>query len=266
MPHSSRYDHTGGIMDKLSAPVGVGVSNRQADTISSERFRHRRTIRTSISRICCVLVFGTVLTGCPARVELAQVMPSYAGPRVASLAIGVTDHRPFILNKDKEEWFEGLMRSAFAIPVSIGRGQMTSGVHATPYRAFAFRVGHMLASGIAQAGGPEPQVVELRPGITEQEGLSQLGATNAALRLFVCMNQSRFDFGSFLHPDYQYDFEAVVADAAGNTLTRRRWSAHETNIHIDGGLTFFDNADLYMYKPVLNQILSDKDVLLALQH
>ncbi len=213
-----------------------------------------------------VLVAGWT-AACATRVDVARVTPTYTGGAIQRLALGVTDHRTYVVDHDKEEWFEGIMRGAFGIPTSLGRGRVTSGEHGTPYPQFATRLAHLLESGLAAGGATDVVVVPLRVGAAEPETLAQLAATGAERRLLVVMDKSRFDFGGFfLHPDYDYDLEVVVADAANAVLTRRRFSGHEADMTTDGNLNFYDNADVFMYRPTLSLILSDPAIVAAIHH
>ena len=62
-----------------------------------------------------------LLSGCATPIPQEETVPVFSGKPTATVAVAVTDHRPFVLDGDKEEWFEGIFRGAFGIPYSLSR-------------------------------------------------------------------------------------------------------------------------------------------------
>ena len=59
-----------------------------------------------------------LISGC-AMLDYRQAAPDLHISTKERLSIGVQDHRPYVLNHDKEENFIGIQRGGFGIPVSL---------------------------------------------------------------------------------------------------------------------------------------------------
>ena len=67
-----------------------------------------------VAAIACMVL----ITGC-ARQDYRRAEPGIRLVTKEHISVGVQDHRPYVINHDKEEYFVGIQRGAFGIPGSL---------------------------------------------------------------------------------------------------------------------------------------------------
>lgn len=199
----------------------------------------------------CALVF---LSACATPMPKEEAIPSYPVKPAASMVVGVVDHRPFILNDDKEEWFEGIIRSFVGFPMSLERPGPLEG------KPFAFYLSTMLKESIEEAGG-KADIVAVAKGTSHKAAVEALAKQRADTAILVMMYQSRIDF-KVIKYEYDYRFEITILDRTGRVLVRKLFAGLDREIPLEKQFPFENMA--LTYKQTFNKILYDSEVKAAL--
>jgi hypothetical protein len=120
----------------------------------------------------------------------AEMTPVYAGRAPENLNIAVVDHRSFILSGDKEEWFEGIARVVFYLPVSAKR----PGPKST--QPFALYLSSMLAEAMVAAGS-NVTIVPIARGTDIGKAVQQSSIANNTPSIIFLMHTSRYEIGGY---------------------------------------------------------------------
>ena len=194
------------------------------------------------------------LSACATPISKAEITPVYAGQAPENLNIAVVDHRPFILSGDKREWFEGIMRGGFGIPMSLQRPGPES------ERPFALYVSSMLADAMVAAGS-NVTIVPIAKGTKIDEAIRQSSIESNTRSIIFLMYQSRYDVG--FTAEYNHNFDVFVVNQNGETLINKTFRRFDTDVPLS---TKYNVFDMYseIYKKVLDEILDDPDIIKAL--
>ena len=206
-------------------------------------------------RILAALFALTLLSGCATPILKSDTVPVYSGTSPSTINIAVADHRPVILDGDKKEWFEGIMRGAFGIPHSLSR---IDEFKETP---FAIYLSTKLKDSLDGAGA-RASIVTIPKGTPVGQVIEKVKDTNAGASLVVMMFQSRYDIGPF-NPEYGYNFELIVVDATGETLGRKTFQGMDQNMALSESYNLFDYMS-EIYKKKFDIFLNDPEIKGAL--
>lgn len=197
-----------------------------------------------------------LLSGCATPLPKSETIPTFSGKPAATIGIAVVDYRPFILDGNKEEWFEGIFRGAFGIPHSLQRpGEFEK-------KPFALYVASKLRESLKNAGS-NATVIEVPKGTSLQKVIPDVMKAKADSGLVVLMFQSRYDLGAFKNPEYDYNFELIVLDRNGKTLAHKTFSKVELGLELSDKYNLFDFMSK-IYKEKLESFLNDPEIKNAL--
>lgn len=207
---------------------------------------------TAFGRLFALFVVGALLAGCAEPIPKTLVTPEYKGTTPAKLNVGMTDHRTFILSNNKEEWFEGILRGGFGIPLSLKRPGPDEG------QPFAIYLSEMLADGL-RADKTEVVVIPVAKGT--ELGAAVASVADGAAGIIFKINHSRYDSG--FSAEYRHDFNVVIADADGHVVLEKTFSRFDTDVPLSQTYNIFDMYAA-VYKKTLDEILGDPEVVAAL--
>ena len=208
-----------------------------------------------MARILAALFALALLSGCATPILKSDTIPVYSGKSPATIAIAVADHRSFIVDGDKEEWFEGIMRGAFGIPMSMGR------VDEFKDKPFAFYLSTKLKDSMDGAGA-KASIVKVPKGALVGQVIEKVRDAKTDAGLVVMMYQSRYDIG-LNNPEYGYKFELIVVDASGKSLGRKTFEGMDQNMSLDTEYHLFDYMS-DIYKKKFDIFLNDPEIKGAL--
>lgn len=208
-----------------------------------------------MKRICIALFAAALLSGCATPIPKSETIPVFSGKPAATIGIAVVDHRSFILDGDKEEWFEGIMRGSFAIPMSLMReGEFNE-------KPFAFYLSSKLKESMDNAGS-KATVIDVPKGTPLEQAIGEVTKAQLDSGLVVMMHQSRYDIGPF-NPEYGYYFDLVVLDRSGKTLARKQFHQLDQGMALSEKYNIFDMMS-EIYKKKFDGFLSDPEIKGAL--
>ncbi len=210
-----------------------------------------------MTRICAALFALTLLSGCATPILKSETIPVYSGKPPATVAVAVVDHRPFILNGNKEEWFEG---------ISLGRGVLGYALRSTRMdefkdKPFAFYLATKLKDSFDGAGA-KASIIQIPKGTPFAKVIEIMKKSKVGVGLVVMMFQSRFYFGPFNH-EYGYNFELIVLDSSGKPLDRKTFKGMDQNIELSTKYGVFDMMS-EIYKNKFDAFLNDPKIKSAL--
>lgn len=207
-----------------------------------------------LKRIALLLALG-VLAGCATPIPRSETVPVFSGKPTATIGIAVADHRPFILNGDKKEWFEGLFRGAFGIPHSLSR------VDEFKEKPFAFYLATKLKETL-DATGSTATIIPIAKGTSIDGITAKIKKAGLGSALAVIIHQSRYDIGP-VNPEYGYNFELLVFDRVGRMLARKEFSDMEQHLPLSDKYNLFDMMSA-IYKKKFDGFLDDPVIKNAL--
>jgi hypothetical protein len=173
-----------------------------------EEMTHRLQLMVS-------LLILTLCTGCVVgNTHAFNYVPatrSEVGAGKVVLLFAVDDQRPYIVSGDEPANFVGEQRNGYGMPFNVTTADG---------RSFAQVVQETVQRDLEAAGFRVTASAEKPTRVTEAVRAAQ--ANNA---LSVVMREFKSD--TFNNINFDYDFEVVVYDAAGNELARDRLSGEE---------------------------------------
>lgn len=217
------------------------------------RILNRRSI-TSAWKVGALILMGAVLAGCAEPIPKALITPEYSGPAPAKLNVGMTDHRTFILSGNKEEWFEGIVRGGYGIPLSLKRPGPQEG------QPFTIFLSSMLAEGLRNEG-TDVAVIAVTKGADESSAVETVSGSTGVAGVVFTIIHSRYDVG--FSAEYKHHFDVVIADKDGGIVLKKTFSQFDTEVTPSAKYTVFDMYAA-IYKTRLDEILRDADVVKAL--
>lgn len=204
-------------------------------------------------RRLAVLFVMAAVSGCAQDLPDSARVPHFTGKPATEVAVGITDHRSFILDSDKEEWFEGITRGSFGIPMSLQRPGDEG------EKPFALYLSGMIKESLEKAGS-QVTVVELEKGQNFQRAIAKVSESGKT-SFVLLMLKSRYDIG--FTSDYQHHFLVAVADADGRVKVEKTFFDWEKEIPASNKYNVFD-MHTEIYKMTLDKIINDPEIKLAL--
>ncbi|MBF6025372.1 hypothetical protein [Lysobacter niastensis] len=155
----------------------------------------------------------------------------------AAQPIGLTviDNRPYVLNGDKREDFEGVSRELYGIPISHGTHDGST---------MSAYLGERLRLGFATAGfKPVYHVTPI--GSSVDTGMHAMPLATDGLAMVVNLRDWRFDFGGF-RPSFKYDITVSVFDAQKKLLATEDFAGMDLMPQTKGWKSYkYRYAELY---------------------
>jgi hypothetical protein len=204
-------------------------------------------------RCLAFLLVILTISGCAQRLPDNARIPLFQGNLRPQVAVGITDHRTFILNGNKKEWFEGITRGAFGIPMSLQRPGPEG------KKSFALYLSGMIKASFEKAGS-KVTVVKLKKGRNPQQAVAKVTNMGQA-GLIILLYKSRYHVGFIAN--YQYDFMVFVADKNGKVKIRKSFSDWDKGTPLSAKYTVFD-MHTEIYKNKLDKIINDSEIQQAL--
>ncbi|MEH6477848.1 MAG: hypothetical protein V7727_19310 [Sneathiella sp.] len=216
-----------------------------------------------LSLLCFLL---TALAACTSAFPPNTNIPHLTESFEKEVTVSIVDHREFILNGDKEPWFEGIIRGGFGIPMSLERPE--------PYKeqSFAAYLASLTKGAFEESGG-KVNVVEIPMGTDADTSINILSQDKRPALLGI-MRKSRYDLGSA--PEYEYDFRFIVVGKNGRKFVDKTFANLEIDITpVNNYNIMHNNWNIqyhnlnYMiteiYVQILNNVLNDPEIGTALQ-
>jgi hypothetical protein len=179
----------------------------------------------SLARLVPVVVVAVTVSACAFGRKIDYAAPAEVGLKQGStpLAVGVLDHRPYVVSGDKSPSFVGLQRSGFGIPYNVNT-----------------QSGHPLAedfsSSIAGAlsnKGYAVQQVQLSPSLATSNAVAQVVASGAKRSIVLEVGEWKSD--TLSRAALYYSLSMTVFDENTTPLARKEVSGRD-----DLGGSFWD--------------------------
>jgi hypothetical protein len=202
-----------------------------------------------------VLLGLIFLSGCATPIPKSLTIPVFSGKPTATIGVAVADHRTFITNGNKEEWFEGIFRSGFGIPHSLSR------VDEFKEKPFSFYLASKLKESLETAGSTVT-VIPIEKGTSVKQIVDKIRDAELGSSLAVVIHKSRYDIGPF-NPEYAYHFELLVFDSVGRQIARKEFMSLEQQLPLSEKYNLFDMMS-QIYKTKFDSFMADPDIKNAL--
>lgn len=211
-------------------------------------------LRNTIRKVLGVILIGMAVTACADPIPKSAITPVYQGQAPQKLSIGMSDQRSFILDGNKEEWFEGIWHGAYGIPTSLQRPEK-------PAQPFTMYLSSMLADGLRGAG-TDATVVRVPRGVSKSDAVKTVIDAQGGPGIIFEVFQSRYVV-AWTRAEYNFTYNVIVADESGDIILEKKFSRFDTNIPLSETYTIFD---MYaeIYKKRLDEVLKDPEVIAAL--
>lgn len=202
-----------------------------------------------------VIVSCMLITACatPLPPEAQTPHLSYSDLK-EDLTICVLEQRDFILNGDKEPWFEGIFHGAYGIPMSLKRPGDDEG------KAFSAYLSGKIKAAIEETG-VTTSVIELPMGTDDADAVRLMARENRPA-LLVIMRKSRYDVG--FTADYNYDFRFIITNRDGQIIAEKIFAKWEDEMPLSEKYNLFDMFT-EIYSQRLGDMLNDPLIRIALQ-
>ena len=173
-------------------------------------FRPLARFRVPLALVGPILVVSGASVGCAVgnQYELHKAMPVLKAQGGARLAVGTHDQRLDITSGDKEPDFIGVQRGGFgnAFSVTTASDQpLASDITTVVVRAL-------------QQQGFAAEPVELPPTLSKAGAEAAVGAKGAQRAIVITILEFKSD--TYTNVGFDYAFEIVVLDAAGQTVAK----------------------------------------------
>ena len=181
----------------------------------------------------------------------AMRVPASSSLQQQPIDLTVIDNRPYVLNGDKGEDFEGVSRELYGIPVSRGTHDGNT---------MAAYLGERLRIGFANAG--YKPVYQTSPKGVYREATAQTISRNGAA-FVVDLRDWRYDFGGF-RPSFKYDITVSVYDAQRKLLATQDFAGMDLMPQTKGWKSFkYRYAELY--QTIFDRVFEAPSILGGLQ-
>lgn len=159
-----------------------------------------------------LLCLALSLVGCAfgRKQDYLQAHPVLEYPGKGSIAVGVQDRRPYIIDHDKDEDFVGLQRGGYGNPFDVGTQSK---------QPLADDMAKVLARALSQSGA-EVRTVKLAPSLVKTEVIHALQSANADKSLLLSLHEWKSD--TYHGTEIIYDAEMEVIDQQGKIVARKR--------------------------------------------
>jgi len=148
-------------------------------------------------------------TGC-ARQDYRRAAPDLHLATKERLSVGVQDHRPYIINHDKEEYFVGIQRGGFGIPVSLPSEST---------RPLAEDMTGVLVKALAKTGATVIPI-KITP-VMDKDGILQIAQSQQAKKI-ILLTLLNWKTDTYQSTDLIYDVSMTVLDSQGHELATKR--------------------------------------------
>jgi hypothetical protein len=213
-------------------------------------------MKTSWSVFSLVLLALLLLAGCATPVDKSEITPKLITAE-KNLAVAVVEGRPYVLDGSKTPKFEGIVRGAFGIPMTVNRPNRPAEERFVDYLA------DMIKDGLAQAG-VKASVVAMPIGASVDDALKKMADTGAARYVVIRVVESNWDLGGMSGMlSYKYDFAMNVAGPAGFKTQAKSFAANESNKASDK-YNVFDMHSV-RYREILETMFRDAEMQAALK-
>ncbi|MEM7060938.1 MAG: hypothetical protein AAF557_25445 [Pseudomonadota bacterium] len=212
-------------------------------------------LKSTIMKLLGVFILGSVLSACADPIPKSAITPVYKGQAPQKLSIGMTDQRSFILDGNKEEWFEGILHGAYGIPASLKRPGPKEG------QPFTMYLSSMLADGLRTNGTNAP-VVRIARGVSKADAVKTVIDAHGTPGIIFEIFQSRYSV-AWTRAEYNFNYNVIIADQTGEIVLEKKFARFDTSIPLSDKYTIFD---MYaeIYKMRLDEVLKDPEVVEAL--
>jgi hypothetical protein len=161
-------------------------------------------------KILIILFICLTLNGCVTLPDYGQIVPNVSVRTKERLSVGVLDHRPYILNHDKEEYFIGIQRGGFGIPISLQ----------TPTaKPLAEDMTNALVNALKNTG-TTVNSIKITP-TTDMNSVLQIAKSQQSEKVIILTLQN-FKTDTYQATDFIYDLSLSIFDLQGHELATKR--------------------------------------------
>jgi hypothetical protein len=212
--------------------------------------------RTKWSAGFLLLIAAGVLGGCATPIERSDATPKlYAVPE-KSVSLAVLEARPYVLSGTKTPKFEGIVRGAFGVPLTLNRPKRPE------EERFVDLLADVVKNGLTDAG-VKVEVTAMPVGASLQDTLKKMAEGSASRYVVIRVLESNWDAGgisgNFL---YKYDFGIYIARRGIDGQTMKEFTANESNKASDK-YNVFDMHSV-RYKEIIESMFADPTIRQAL--
>ena len=167
------------------------------------------------------------------------------------IRLTLIDSRPYVLEGDSDESYEGMTRELYGIPISRNTSD------GTPLASY---IGERLRIGFERAGYSATLVPSLK-GSTAAERSRALAHDGPGLLMVITLREWSYDQG-FASPEFTHDVTLDTYDAQGNWLATQDFQG--TDAMPKGGWKHFKRRYAELYQDVFDRFFASPAILAAL--
>ncbi len=196
-----------------------------------------------------VALISLQLLGCAKFMTAQEAAPEVNVPAsLQAISLAVLDQRPYVLNKDKNPAFEGLVRSSFGIPTSYSTRN---------FEPMATFLGARLEQGFIRHGVDATHVTtNLSMSFSDLiNTLSQDGKPSVV----IALHEWKYDYHPLMDSSW-YDVNVTVLDRLGNKVISKNFEGEDD---IPGFMDLGNEMQM-IYKARFEKIFSDPSISEAL--
>ncbi|MFA5924058.1 MAG: hypothetical protein WC856_22675 [Methylococcaceae bacterium] len=156
-----------------------------------------------------ILLVCLILAGCASRQDYRLAVSDLHLVTNERISVGVQDHRPYITNHDKEEYFVGIQRGGFGIPVSLATESM---------RPLAEDMTSAIVKSFANAGATVTPM-KVTP-VMDKDTILHLAQSQQAEKI-ILLTLLNWKTDTYQSTDLIYDISMTVFDVKGHELTTK---------------------------------------------
>ena len=166
----------------------------------------------------CALLLS--LSGCVlSKSTIAERTPELKYTTSDTVSLTVVDNRPYVLNGDKDETFEGFQRAAYGIPLSITKLRDDNKV------LYAARFADIISHALSKSGS-KVTIIATNKSASVQDAIARLRTVPFTTGLVVNVLDSKIDAGGFRW-SYYYDYEVLIVDAKGAIVSTKKYNGED---------------------------------------
>lgn len=168
------------------------------------------------------------------------------------IRLTLIDSRPYVLDGDSDESYEGMTREVYGIPISR---------HTSDRSPLASYVGERLRIGFERAGY-SATLVPSPKGSTAAERSRTLAHDGPGLLMVITLREWSYDQG-FARPTFAHDVTLDTYDAQGNWLATQDFQGSDP-LPRGGGRKHFKRRYAELYQDVFDRFFASPVILTAL--
>lgn len=188
------------------------------------------------------------ITGCASFNSPALVKPQVNSKIKTPTAIAVVDHRPYVIDGDKQPNFEGLNRAAVGIPYSEKTGNEEN---------LSDYIGLILKSGLL-ASNSDINLISTQHTDSNSDVEKTLLAS-AENYLYIELVEMKYDFQAAFNAKVHYDVNMKYLDGTSKQVFSKNFSGAESFSKFSSGKNQIRNNVQNIYKGLIESILNDPD-------